>query len=363
MKVLCLIDSLGSGGAQRQLVAIASGLKQFGHTVVFLYYSPENFYQDQLLNQNINVVYLKTTKLIERFFKIRSYIRKSRFDVVISFLGVPSLIAAISGLPFRKWKLITSERSTNPLLLKSIKRRLITIGHLYSDVIITNSHANIELLKEANPLLKNKIFSVIYNSVDLNKFRPIEKFTFLNQGLLNLVVPASYRKVKNLLGLVEAVNLLSPIEKEKLVINWYGDMSFSTADTTLINSQKLIEKYNLKKIFHLHSQTLNIEECIKNADIVGLFSFHEGLPNAICEGMACGKPIIATSVSDIPIIIEDGINGKLCYANDPKSISSAISYFLNSKPDIFAEFGKRNRKKAIELFDYEKKISDYLSLL
>lgn len=363
MKVLCLIDSLGSGGAQRQLVALGSGLKQYGHAVVFLYYSPENFYQDQLLSQNINVVYLKSTNLIERFFKIRAYIRKSRFDVVISFLGVPSLIAAISGLPYRKWKLITSERSANPQLLTSIKKRAITIGHLFSDVVISNSYANIELLKKGNPLLKNKNISVIYNSVDLDKFCPNDNFKFLANGKLNLVVTASYRNVKNLFGLIEAVNLLSQTEKEKLIINWYGDMSFAIKDGRLNNAKILIEKHKLKGVFNLNEQTSNIENIIKNADIVGLFSFHEGFPNTICEGMSCAKPIIVTSVSDMPLIIKDEINGKICNASDFESIANALRFFLYAKTEVFIEMGKKNRDIALQKFDQKKRIFDYLQFI
>ena len=38
MKILCVIDSLGSGGAQRQLVGLAIGFKERGHEVSFLVY-------------------------------------------------------------------------------------------------------------------------------------------------------------------------------------------------------------------------------------------------------------------------------------------------------------------------------------
>ncbi|CDS91584.1 hypothetical protein BN1088_1400001 [Sphingobacterium sp. PM2-P1-29] len=38
MRVLCVIDSLGSGGAQKQLVEIGKGLKEDGYEVEFLIY-------------------------------------------------------------------------------------------------------------------------------------------------------------------------------------------------------------------------------------------------------------------------------------------------------------------------------------
>lgn len=43
MKVLCLIDSLGSGGAQRQLVGLASLLKEREYDVLVVYYHSDHF--------------------------------------------------------------------------------------------------------------------------------------------------------------------------------------------------------------------------------------------------------------------------------------------------------------------------------
>ena len=44
MKVLCLIDGLGSGGAQRQLVGLASLLKKEGYDVLVVYYHGDHFF-------------------------------------------------------------------------------------------------------------------------------------------------------------------------------------------------------------------------------------------------------------------------------------------------------------------------------
>ena len=48
MKILCVIDSLGSGGAQRQLVQLAIGLKNKGVDVSFLMYHNIHFFKSEL---------------------------------------------------------------------------------------------------------------------------------------------------------------------------------------------------------------------------------------------------------------------------------------------------------------------------
>lgn len=56
MKLLFLIDSLGSGGAQRQMVTIAPLLKQQGMDVEILCY-----YQDTFFIEQLNIADIKTS--------------------------------------------------------------------------------------------------------------------------------------------------------------------------------------------------------------------------------------------------------------------------------------------------------------
>lgn len=53
MKILLLIDSLGSGGAQRQIITLAALFKQQGQEVSFLLYADEGFFQNEVEKLNI----------------------------------------------------------------------------------------------------------------------------------------------------------------------------------------------------------------------------------------------------------------------------------------------------------------------
>ena len=56
MKILCVIDSLGSGGAQKQIVNLSIGLNRLGHTVeMFVYYPKINFFRDLIENERIKI--------------------------------------------------------------------------------------------------------------------------------------------------------------------------------------------------------------------------------------------------------------------------------------------------------------------
>ena len=58
-RILCLIDSLGPGGAQRQLVGLAVFLKEQGYNVSVVCYDENSFYVDMLLSHDVQYVYLE----------------------------------------------------------------------------------------------------------------------------------------------------------------------------------------------------------------------------------------------------------------------------------------------------------------
>ena len=86
MKILCVIDSLCQGGAQRQLVELGLGFNEKGHSVSFLIYRQIPFFNYLLDNAGISINYIEEPNYFKRFLKIRSFIRKGRYDSVLSFL-------------------------------------------------------------------------------------------------------------------------------------------------------------------------------------------------------------------------------------------------------------------------------------
>ncbi len=364
MKLLFVIDDLNSGGAQRQLTTLALELVKYNYKVHTLVYGVRDYYERVLTENKITVHKIIVRNPLKRIIRIRRFIRGGGFDTVFSFLGIPNFICELSSIPSKRWNLIVSERSADPKILKSLNSRFRRLFHIFSDAIICNSYSSQLIVKKVNPFLNREKLHVIYNSLDVTDWKPDEEYSFCRDGKIHIVIAASHRKLKNLIGLLEAMMMLEEAERQRLRVSWYGDgLDFPFFDDSIIYCREFIARNDIGSIVSLYPATTNIVSKMRAADVIGLFSFFEGLPNSICEGMAIGKPILASAVSDIPLIVEDGVSGKLFDPTKTESIVSAIRFFLKMELSRFSEMGRVNRLKALELFDSMKNTTKYFDLL
>lgn len=358
MKILCVIDSLGSGGAQRQLVNLALAFQEKGHKLEFLVYHSDSFYDEVLKKANINIIEVIEKNYLKRIFKMRKVIREGNYDSVLSFLEAASFICTIAGFPYRKWTLIVGERSANPNIFKSFKLKFYRWFHIFTSAVVANSYQNINMVKKINPLISDKKLHVIYNLTDFEKWNfKSENYIYRNNGKFNLTVVASHQYLKNLNGLVEAVNLLSDEQKKVLNIHWYGG---ERPDNSKIEAISKIKKYDLNEIFIFHEPTLDIASKVNQADAVGLFSFYEGLPNVVCEAMANQKPVIASNISDMSLLIDKSFTFD---PNKPKEISKNLQHLLSLDESSLRRIGQRNKEVSLQLFNKEVIVKEYISIM
>lgn len=362
-KLLFIIRDLGSGGAQRQIVALAQGFKEKKeYDIQFLIFDSKSsqFYFQVLKDLCIKINIVNNQLYVKRIISYRKFIRSYKPDVVISFLEVSSFLAECAGLFGRKWRLIVGERSADPAKLISPKLKFFLHFHRYADYIVANSYANIEIIKKVAKELPDSKYRVIYNMLDNPNLTPDTDFLFRRSEQAKVVVASSHRALKNLDGLVEGVNLLPENLRSVLKISWYGNRR--RFDDSYERAVAKIRRYGIEDVFEFHDDTLNVYAYMKQADAIGLFSFFEGLPNAICEGMMLAKPIIASRVSDVPLLIQDNETGFLCEAAEPRSIADALTRFLNTSSDKLEKMGQLNMKKAYRLFDKNKILNEYEKL-
>lgn len=358
-KILCVINNLGSGGAQRQLVNLAIGFRQKGYNVDFLIYAPSvsHYYYDTIQQNGMDIIEVDEDNYALRILKMRQIIRRYQPDVILAFLEVAAFIAEMSSVLPHKWKLIVGERSADPRKRTSRRLRFFLHCHRFADYIVANSQANIDIIKQVAPELPDAKYRVIYNGLDPDKFAVDDGFTFCRNAKRNILIASSHRYVKNLRNLIEAVRMLSPDDRNTIHIDWYGNQHLD--DNSFEENMQRIADCHLEEVFSFYPPTLDIYDRMRQADAVALFSHFEGFPNALCEGMMLAKPVIATRVSDIPLIIKEPDNGFLCESNDVSSIHEALHRFLTTPAAALQAMGQRNREKALALFLQPHIVEEY----
>ncbi len=76
----------------------------------------------------------------------------------------------------------------------------------------------------------------------------------------------------------------------------------------------------------------------------------DGIPNVLAEAMAMELPVVSTSISGIPEVVEHGLNGLLVPEKDPKALADSLEQLINA-PDFARSLGIAARRTVCEVFD------------
>lgn len=100
---------------------------------------------------------------------------------------------------------------------------------------------------------------------------------------------------------------------------------------------------------------------IKACRLLVLPSRYEGMPNAVLEAMAAGRPVAVTRVEGVAELLADQLTAQSCPPEDPVALSQLIAQLWNS-PAKCRELGQHNRQQAESRFDLDAVASQYRQL-
>jgi glycosyltransferase involved in cell wall biosynthesis len=121
------------------------------------------------------------------------------------------------------------------------------------------------------------------------------------------------------------------------------------------------ELERLAKDLHLEAEIRflgarqDVPRLLSVVGMVVLPSLHEGLPNAILEAMAAGKPVVATRVGGIPEAVVHGETGLLVPPADPGALAEAILALLGD-PGRAGAMGRAGRDRVVKKFGMDRMV-------
>lgn len=239
---------------------------------------------------------------------------------------------------------------------KNLKRK----KEIYSQMsigVISPSQWLLDMAKKSvlAPAIKHS--RVIPNGVDIDIFKPSD----VNQCRINLGLPLNTpvilftaqgvknNNMKDFSTLYKALQLLSKKEdiKEILCIAIHGTPT-----------EERIGLVTLKILGYISDKSQLIQY-FQASDIYVHPARSDNFPTTILEAMACGKPVIASSVAGIPEIIDHGMTGFLVPPQDPIALAKVLIELINNneKREVM---GINARKKVENNFNLEKMTLEHI---
>lgn len=352
MKIILFIDSLTSGGAQRQMVILGNQLCEYGHEVFVVTYHPLDFYRSSLSNK-INYLYVtEASNTLLRIPIIYKIFKQIEPKVVISYLDVPNIIACICKLMGLRYKLIASERNTT----QSLSGMERTKFYLYrmADVIVPNSYTQTKFIEKHYPHLKNKL-KTITNCAETDFFVPNSSVSKEHNTVLCV---GRVTAQKNIIRFIEAVAQARSVGLD-ITVKWFGRYDKEYYE----KCKRLISKSGLQEYFLFYDASQDIRTEYQRAEVFCLPSIFEGFPNVVGEAMCCGLPILCSDVCDNRILVEHGENGLLFDPLDVGNIRDALMSFFELTQKEKIDMAHQSRKRAVEILNKETFIKKYLNII
>ncbi|AIK96945.1 glycosyltransferase family 4 protein [Candidatus Odyssella acanthamoebae] len=314
MHVVLIISSLSAGGAERVLSSLANHWSKRGHEVTIITLAQSNtppFYslakeiklkQLGLSNSTTSIPH-RLLNIFKRLLTLRKTIKTLSPDVVISFISSMNITT-----------LLASGRLTVPIIVSE------------------RTHPVYHKLPPLDTLLRRLLYPkatkvVVQTQSAADYFRPLDNIAVIPNSVS---VPPTIAQQHSDVHQIISVGRLIPSKGFNILIQAFSKivLDFPNMKLTLYGEgeerqtlEKLVADLNLKGRVFLPGLTQNIQAKLAEADLFIFPSHYEGFPNALCEAMATGLPVIASTCSGNVDVIQDGVNGRLFPVGDIEKLT------------------------------------------
>jgi glycosyltransferase involved in cell wall biosynthesis len=328
MKVIHVINSLNTGGAEKLVLDTLPKYleKDIDVELILLNGFEYPFLKKFKRDSNVVIHGLSKRSLYNPIipFKIAQIIRDAQI-VHVHLFPAQYWVVIAKWLSRSKAKLVFTEHNTwNRRLGNRILRILDKrIYHFYAKIVCISEEVR-KILKEHTGYGFDQLV-VIQNGVDLSKIKmasSVPKTTIhpkIEPSDILLLMVAGFRVQKDQKTLIRSLEKLP----ENVKLLFVGD------GVERQNCEDLVGHLNLSNRVIFLGWRMDVPELLKTVDIVILSSYYEGLSLSSIEGMASGKPFVASDVPGLQELVSG--NGLLFPQGDEVALSKCIMSLLDDE--------------------------------
>jgi glycosyltransferase involved in cell wall biosynthesis len=370
MKVLHLITSLRTGGAEVMLQKVVAALGSRGCTFLVVSMTEASRIGAELKQSGTPVVALGGAAGVLLPHQVMLLVRTAREfepDVIHSWMYHANLFghAVVS----------TSKAGARPALISSIRgcldvhasdkftlraaRRLDSWLSPRADAIVFNSRRAAEQHAGFGYRMTRAV--VIPNSFDTDQFKPSAEDRARLRAELGWDDVVAVGMVARFDPYKDHRNLL---EAARIVVARHRRCRFILIGPGCESSNRQlsdwIETFGLIGSVQLLGERHDIAAIQSALDIAVSSSRSESFPNAIGEAMACATPCVVTDVGDCGFLVGD--TGMAVPPGDPAALADAVSHLVSLAADQRRELGERARRRVVSEFGMRRIADEYAGL-
>ncbi len=347
IKILYLIPSFRTGGAELQLLSLVKGIDQSRFQItVAVFYRGYDLDDEFCAVPGIHVVFLdkknafdvRWIRSLYRLLQTKHFDILQAYNVSARFYGI--VLGTLTNVPY----LIVTERTAR-LLFSSVGARLHLWFEKYAirraDFVVANSEAGRRFSISRG--VRADRLKVIYNGIDPDRLQIKTPARIIRQRF-------NIQKNAFCVGMIaRAETHKDPFTFMQVAKTVTGQINlcrfmFVGDGPMLAEMKRLAASSGVNVIFT--GRQNNIADFLNAMDVVILTSNKvEGCSNFLLEAMACGKPVVATDVGGNRELIRHGENGFLVPPQNAAQMSNAIIQLYNDKK-LCTHFSKKALKVA-----------------
>lgn len=355
--VMHLIWRFVVGGSEVYALKLASNLEKEKYLSIICALDAGGVLEDEANAQGILTYVMNRRRGIDLglFWRLYRLFRKQRVDIVHTH-HFTQLFYSLPGALLVRARIIHTEHGLT-VYRKRHLRVAFRFLSFFCDKVVTIGQDCSNVLNTEFGIPERKL-AVAHAGIDLSSFEVSKE-----QARLELGISPDAR-------VATIVAQLYPVKNHSLLLSAFKEVIPRIPTALLLVVGDGVERENMVltiELLGLHDnvrmlgQRRDIPRILAASDTFVLSSDSEGLPIAMLEAMAAGKPVVATAVNDIPTVVVDRESGRIVPPRDPQALADALVELLNNS-NLAEEMGEKGRSIVDQRFSVRAMVSKHEAL-
>lgn len=351
-----VIDELPPDGAERLLVDLMrrrSG--RYRYAIVCLVKGGPLEAEFAALGVPVIVIGRRQKLDVGMVLRLAAWLRRERVAVVHTHLFTADVFGRLAAWLAGVRGVFSTSHNVNGWKGRA-HRWLDRLLALVSDRVVGCTEEVGRVLVSRDRIAPRKV-AVVENGVDLRRFESVSaegvraEFDIAQDAVLMGVVGRLHPQ-KGHQDLLQSFVRLRALTQRRFQCLFIGDGDLRDA------LEQEVDRLGLRDVVRFTGLRSDVPRLLVALDLFVMPSRWEGLPMALLEAMACGKPVAATAVGGIPSVIDDGTNGLMLPPEQPEAMAQALARLM-ADDALCRALGKTARDCALQRYDVGRALQAY----